>query len=490
MTRPRPTARDPRFDRPQRQRYTPHRREFITLLGASALALPLLRCSSPSGNVSGKVVVIGAGLSGLLTAMLLEERGVEVVVVEARNRVGGRVVTAHEVPGEPEAGGPVVGGSYERFLRVAKAVGANLGPGPGFDRTLALHVNGQTVGFENWPSSPANLTVGPERQMPPGRLLGYYAGLNLPLEDADDWISPEFAQYDVPLEDYVRQQGASDEAVRLMNVAPNTNDIATTSALWALSDAYSMTAHAGKGILGVAGGNQAMAEKMAATLKGQVVLGKPVSAIRSAGDSVEVLCDGGETFTGAYCVCTVPFSVLRNIEVDPPFQGTKKEAVEQIPYTPITKYFLVPKTPFWETDGLSASMWTDTFIERVFPFRDAQGAVKNLTVWIDGPNAAKLDGMSEAEQKDAVVKELARIRPTSAGQVDVASVVSWGNDPYALGAYAHWAPGQVTRLQSSVAEPWERIHFAGELTAVYSAGMESAMESAERAAGEVLARLA
>ena len=69
-------------------------------------------------------------------------------------------------------------------------------------------------------------------------------------------------------------------------------------------------------------------------------------------------------------------------------------------------------------------------------------------------------------------------------------MVSWGRDPWARGAYAHYAPGQVTRLKPVMAQPWKRLHFAGEHTAVTSPGIESAVESAQRACGEIFERLA
>jgi len=97
--------------------------------------------------------------------------------------------------------------------------------------------------------------------------------------------------------------------------------------------------------------------------------------------------------------------------------------------------------------------------------------------------------MPEDEQVSTVLAELARIRPATAEKVAVTKVLSWGNDPYSRGAYANYLPGQVSRLTPVLAQPWQRIHFAGEHTAVTSPGMESAIESAQRAANEIIGRL-
>jgi monoamine oxidase len=468
------------------------RRTLLKLAGGSALYLSWLGCGGPSIplQTEGKVIVVGAGLSGLTTAILLEERGVEVSVLEGRDRAGGRVHTLDDVVGSPEGGGPVIGGSYERLLRIANTVTVNVGPSAGFEPTLLLHVNDQSVDFQAWAGSPANTLVAAERQMPPSRILGYYAALNLPLEGPADWIDPRFAEYDIPLDEYLRRQGASDEALRLVNIAPNTNDIATSSALWALRDAYRRASAGGHGILAAEGGNSQLIDRMAAALKVPVQFGKTVTAVRSDDERVEVLCDDGSSHSAEYCVLTLPFSVLRQIEIDPPLQGLQKEAVDEIPYTAITKYFLVPSRPYWEEDGQPPSMWTDTGLERIFPIRNQQGDIACLICWVDGARAQELDALTEQEQKEEILGELARIRPSSTGAVEVAKVVSWGRDPYAAGAYAHYAPGQVSRLKATMAQPWQRLHFAGEHTAVESPGMESAVESAERAATEVLQRLA
>jgi monoamine oxidase len=273
-----------------------------------------------------------------------------------------------------------------------------------------------------------------------------------------------------------------------MSIAPNANALATTSALWALRDAQRRRDSKVRGMLQIPGGNSRVVEAMAAFVKGPIHKGAPVTSIKSQKDAVEVTCANGSVYKADYAVVTVPFSVLRGITVDPPFEGQQKEAVEKLPYTAITQYFMVPKKAYWDDDKLPPLMWTDTAIERIFPQRDADGRVLSLTCWIDGASAITLDAMPEAEQIAFVKAELARIRPATKDNVDVARMVSWAREPYSKGAYANYLPGQVSRLKLVMAKAWHRLHFAGEHTSVTSPGMESAVESAERVADEVLAR--
>ncbi|MCX6551010.1 MAG: FAD-dependent oxidoreductase [Acidobacteria bacterium] len=464
------------------------RRTFLKVAGGTALTLPWLGCSG-SKAPGGSVVIVGAGLSGISTALLLEERGIAVTLVEARDRIGGRIYTMDDVVGKPDAGGPVLGASYERLLKIAKALDAPIVPMKNFETSELEYVNGQNVIAADWAGSAANKLVGAEREILPGLLVGFYAGKNLTLEDGHAWTSPKHADLDIPLDEFLRRQGASPEALRLMNIASNNNDLSTTSALWALREAQRRRDTKVRGMMESPGGNSRIPEKLATAIKGPIHKGSPVTKISSGQNGVEVTCASGATYKADYCVITVPFSVLRGITVDPPFQGAQKEAVEQIPYTAITQYFLVPKKSFWDEDKLPPLMWTDTPIERIFPQRDPDGRLMSLTCWIDGASAIKLDAMPEADQIAFVKAELARIRPSTKDNVEVARIMSWARDPYSKGAYSNYLPGQATRLKPVMGNPWQRLHFAGEHTAFTSPGMEGAMESAERVADEVLARL-
>ena len=198
--------------------------------------------------------------------------------------------------------------------------------------------------------------------------------------------------------------------------------------------------------------------------------------------------DGGY-FTASAVVCAVPFSVLRGIRIDPPLRGPQAQAVRSMHVQPITQVYLRPKSEFWREDGYSASLFTDSPAGMVAAVRngDDPTEVTTMTAWLMGPNAARADTMPEQDAGREVIAAIERIRPAAKGQLELIGLKSWGRDPYALGAWTYFRPGQVRAFAAHMGQRHERIHFCGEHLSRANRGMEGAMETGERAADEILA---
>lgn len=476
----------------------PGRRKFLARgLGAAAtFALTTVT----RGSEPFDAIVVGAGLSGLHAAMLLEEQGLNVLTLEGRDRIGGRVYTLMDVPGKPEAAGELMGANYARMIRSARSLGLELvepnrlGAADGF----YYRVRGQDILAEEWPDHELNPLSGEDREILPDRMLFTLSHRDNPLSGRplDDWIKPEFARFDIPQDRYLREHlGFNEETIRLMNVVVHTDHMSNTSALhecrrYAVGEFNRSLALAQPDIpaaLQVAGGNSRLPEAMADSLKNGVELGKTVYAFEDRGDLVEVYCADGSSYSARQVVCSMPLPVLRDVKFWPRLPARMAAAVDQIDYgISIQVHFLIRRN-FWEDDGLPSSIWSDAPFERFAVLgRGEDGAPSSAIAFINGDEAYKYDFMDDKEVADFTLRELEKVRPGIAGALEPIVVQSCHRDVHGAGDWVFWRPGQVTAFASHMREPHGRIHFCGEHTALMERGMEGAFESGERAALDVL----
>jgi monoamine oxidase len=230
---------------------------------------------------------------------------------------------------------------------------------------------------------------------------------------------------------------------------------------------------------------------MAARLRREVLLGHEVTAIEAEAGRVRVHFRDRAPMEAAQVVCSLPLAKLRDVSIRPGLEGPQLEAVRSVRYMRNTLVFLVPKKPFWESDGLSPSMWTDGLLGTVAAqqFGDAADQVTGLVVNARGWSADSLDRLGDGSVGRAVIREFERLRPAAKGVLEFGGWHSWWLDPFSAGDWAIYGPGQVTRLVAGVARPHGRVHFCGEHAGLANRGMEAALESAEGAVVGVASRL-
>lgn len=516
------------------------RRDFVVssaaVAAAVAAALPASRAHAATGSGELDVIVIGAGLSGLEAALTLEENGQKVLVLEGRKRIGGRVFTLFDVPGHPEVGGNTIANAYGRCIAAGSKYGVeivNLGP-----RLLAnragqeMYVGGQHIPLKDWPTHPRNPFPADQKTVPPWSWGDTMFKKHMPFRDLENWYDPKYAQYDISVRDFLASNGATDEMIRLgydTNIAYGTTAHGVSLLQQAFADywqavnrgalmGFSRTGAANPGapagastppaatagapasppgvppgvLIGAfKGGNQNLPIAMARRLKGELLQGKRVVAIDVTATGAQVTCADGSVYKAKAVVCSMPFSTLRHVAIDPLPESVQLKAIKTLGYIPITQFHLVAKQPFWERDGLSPSMWSDGLLGMVLAqkFGKTDTEVTSLTVWCRGLNAQFIDRFGLEEGGRMIVAEFERLRPAAKGLLTVAGAHSWAADPFAAGDWAIYEPGQVTAFQRVVAQPHQRLYFCGEHTSVGSRGMEGAFESAERVSLEVLGAL-
>lgn len=474
-----------------------------SVLGMGAAAY--ISAAAPAWARSDKrydVVVIGAGLSGLHAAMLLEEQGLNVLTLEGRDRIGGRVYTLMDVPGKPEAAGEFIGGSYARMIDTADRLGMELvrpnplGPGNGY----FYNIKGQFFTAEEWPDHDLNPLSGDDRKILPNEMLFKLSLRNNPLLDqpADAWLSPEFQKYDIPQTEFLKKYaGFNDETIRLMDVVVHTDHMKTTSALhecrrYALgvNNRNATKGSPREGSWQIKDGNSGLPLKMAESLKNGVLKNKTVYALEDSGGEVTVHCGDGTKYRAKQVVCSMPYPVLRNVRFAPLLPEQMARAVAEIDYGISIQVHYLIKRKFWEDDGLPSSMWSDAPFERFAVLNRADdGGPSSAIAYINGKEAYKYNFMTDAQVAQYTTQELVKVRPAMEGALEPILVQSCHRNVHGAGDWVFWRPGQVTEFANHMREPHGNIHFCGEHTAVMARGMEGAFESGERAAFDALMRI-
>jgi len=483
-----------------------NRRQWLQ--GAASIAA--LAAAPGAAKVSGgprrRVVVLGAGLAGLAAAWELHQAGHDVTVVEARTRPGGRVRTLRGgfAPGlSAEAGAMFFTPSARHVTGYADAFGLSyeslFAPARPYPRGDALyHLQGRRLraGPGAQPDWPYELTD-EEQALGPFGLLQTYL---MPVLEGVDASTPmsvlaerTLAYDDVTLLELAASRGASPGALELIRngfwFGARSEHASAASSLAADVAAFA----GGQAPLAFTGGTDVLARAFSDRLGARIRYGAKVVRIAQYEGGVTVTVntgDGQDHIPAGRAVCTLPFSVLRDTEIDPALSPSKQAVVSGLEYMSVTRVFLQMRERFWEAEGVSGSASTDRAVGEVqhhpilqMETTGARGILEAHVRWAGDP--PPLEAMSEAERIDHMLDEMEAVHPGARAHFETGRSKSWQDDPYSRGAFCNYRPGEVTRWLPEAARAEGRIHFAGEHTSVLNTTMEGALESGVRAAREI-----
>jgi monoamine oxidase len=487
------------------------------LLKGVALAAPvlaaapgLLRAEEPKpvagkdGRGPQKVIVVGAGLAGLAAAYELQQLGHAVTVLEAQKRAGGRVHTLREPFADGlyvEAGAIDFSASYRHMVRYVKTFNLTADRLDNTPLASVYHMRGKKFSVRwgpgakdpDWP-----FELGPqERKLGlNGMFQKYFAVVDqigdptLPGWRLDPWKSLD----QLSVADFLRRQGASNEAIEMLSDSVAFGyGWSTGSALHRLiSDLtlfYLSTEQAGKVIRG---GTDLLPKAFVAALGDRVRYGVPVvKVLQQPGKVRVVFANGGreEWLDADRVVCTSPVPALRKIDFGPELPAGKRQAIERLEYTPVTRIYLQAKRRFWRDAGDQGTAQTDLPIRQVYEYPFAKAANPQsrgiLECHLRGADAVRAAKLDPAARIAFALAGLEKVHPGFKEGYEVGTSFVWGDDPWFGGGYAEWKPGQLTDWMPKLAEAEGRVHFAGEHTSLLGRTMEGALESGNRAAREV-----
>jgi len=471
------------------------------LLTVAATAPAAVGCRSsgrpPWEEPQVDVVVLGAGLAGLAAAHRLLERGFSVRVLEARERVGGRVRTLRE-PFEQgqfaEAGAIFVPGNHGVTRRYATEFGVELCPAFRGPTSRGLWVGGRLLRDDPSEELPLELR---EDERGLGR-RGLFARYLLPgLDAAGDLARIEFADDEaraldqLSCADYLRRRSASEAAIELLGLGLlglYGDGLESVSALQVLRELQ--LSGGPVGTQRVRGGSDRLPQAMAAPLEQVLRPGVEVLAIGQFPLGVQVTCrratGGAGILLARKAIVTLPPPVLRHVVLPrSDYSHAKLRAIEELGATSVVRTYLQCRARFWEDLG---SIDSDGPAMQLMDATAAQeGEAGILESFVTGARARDLDGLSEEQRARRMLQEVERLFPGAENDVARRASWSWDTDVHARGGYAWFRPGQVAEHQAALAAVEGRIAFAGEHTSPWSGWMQGALESGERAAAEVMA---
>jgi monoamine oxidase len=440
------------------------------------------------------VVVVGAGLAGLAAARRLTEAGRTVMVLEARERVGGRTEGALLDNGAAvELGGQWIGAAHTELIALVKELG--LKTFLTYDTGDALtHRDGQLVAY-------ADETFGlPEESlMAIGPMLEAIAGLADSIDPASPWTSPDATTLDsLTLDSWLTAQTDDAVALKFMRLLVPALFSAETSEMSFLHFLFYVKSNAGLDSLvattggaqeaRVVGGSHLISERMAEDLKGRVKLGTVVTGIDQQADHLTVLYEGGQV-SCQHVIVALPPTLAGRLRYRPPLPSHRDSLTQQLPAGSVIKFQVAYLHPFWREENLNGfALSMDEPFNVVLDNSPDDGSCGVLVGFLEGHYARAAATMTPDERAEMVVGSLVKYFGAQAANPTQVLQRDWMAEEFTRGCYGgRLAPGVWTQYGSALAEPIGRIHWAGAETSDIANGyMEGAVRSGYRVAQEIL----
>jgi monoamine oxidase len=459
---------------------------------------------------SADVVVVGAGLSGLAAARELAKAGKSVVVVEARDRVGGRVLN-HSIGGGDvaELGAMFAGPTQDHILGLAGELEVD---------TFPTYNTGNNVFYAPGPPErrseyPAD---GPSGNAPPDPVIlpdtaQVVTRLNemskeVPVDkpwtadDAEDWDSTSFYSW-------VKSNSVSPEFMALASAATEAIFGAEPGDFSLLYTLFYIAASGNEDNPGTfernfntkdgaqqdrfVGGAHTIALRAAGDLGGRIELSAPVRRIEQNGSGVTVVCDR-LTLNAKRAIVAIPPTLAGRIQYAPALPPLRDQLTQRIPQGSLMKFEAIYKTPWWRDKGLTGQAVSEKGPVKVtFDTSPQDGKPGILMGFIGGHEARVWQRKPASERRQAALDNLAKYFGNEAHSPDEVLEFNWSEEVWSRGCPVAVLPtGALLDFGEALREPIGRIHWAGTETSTYWNGyMDGAVRAGRRAADEALASL-
>ncbi|HEX3278943.1 MAG TPA: FAD-dependent oxidoreductase [Thermoleophilaceae bacterium] len=444
------------------------------------------------------LAVVGAGLAGLSAARTAAAAGAKVVVVEARDRVGGRTLNEEIGDGRVvEVGGQWIGPTQERLAALARELSVDTFPTYG-DGENVIEYAGRLRRYSGTiPRINPVALIDVERAQ---RRLNRLAK-RVPLEAP--WQAPGAAALDgQTAATWMRRNLATKAGRMLLELgieavwAAQPEDMSLLHVLFYIHSAGSLQmlfdTEGGAQQDRFVGGSQRISMLMAEELgRENVLLGAPVRRIERADHGVTVSADGATVRARRAIVALAP-TLAGRIAYDPPLPGYRDQLTQRMPLGTVAKCMAIYDEPFWRAEGLSGQGTSDAGpIKLTFDNSPPEGSPGVLLGFLEGRQARELGRLRPEERRTAVVDCFARLFGPRAARPDRYVERLWAEEEWSRGCYGcHMPTGAWTNYGPALREPIGPLHWAGaEYATVWNGYMDGAVRSGEETARAALERL-